>query len=79
MTERDKFDVFAQERAGPLWRGAYSELESAKAKAQKLAILEGIEFFVFSFKDINEVARFFPKSKSTLGGTDQALRGPFFL
>lgn len=69
MTGNDQFEIFAQERTGPLWRGAFSELKFAKAKAQQLAIEEGIEFFVFSFNGCSEVARFFPKPRR---GTPQA-------
>jgi hypothetical protein len=57
----DEFAVFSQDEKGPLWRQCFLDLESAKRKAQELAIEEGLEFFVFSLKDSSEVARFFPK------------------
>jgi hypothetical protein len=58
------FDVFAAEGKGPVWRGTFDELDSAKALAKQLASQEDLEFFVFSFEDQQEVARFFPKPSS---------------
>ena len=63
MSKDDEFAVFAEDQKGPMWRQDLPDLESAKAKAQELAIQEGLEFFVFSFKDGSQVARFFPRSK----------------
>ena len=61
MPSVDEFAVFAQDERGPVWKEFCLDLEAAKAMAQKLAIEEGLEFFVFSLKDSSEVARFFPK------------------
>ncbi|HEV2381551.1 MAG TPA: hypothetical protein VG206_17370 [Terriglobia bacterium] len=58
-----EFAVFSQDEKGPMWRQCFLDLETAKAKAQELAIEEGLEFFVFSLKDSSEVTRFFPKPK----------------
>jgi hypothetical protein len=66
----EEFDIFAQsEGEGALWRGSASTLEEARARAQQLAIEEGKEFFVFSFKDASEVARYFPRPRP---GTSRA-------
>ena len=56
------FDVFAQD-GGPVWRGTFGDLDSARALAKKLASEEHVEFFVFNFEDQQEVARFFPSPK----------------
>jgi hypothetical protein len=61
----EDFGVFAQEKDGPLWRGSAATLEEARAKAEQLAIEEDKEFFVFSFKDASEVARCFPKPRTS--------------
>lgn len=61
MTAENKFDVFAQVENGPLWRGAYPNLEVAKVKAQQLAVQEGVEFFILDFSASKVVARFFPR------------------
>lgn len=58
------FELFAQDDKGPMWRGSFSDLESAKVKAQELANQEGIEFFVFNLGVAQEVARFFPEPKA---------------
>lgn len=55
-----QFAVFAKMERGPLWSGFFTDLEAAKKSADKLARKEGFEFFVFSFKDFSEVARYFP-------------------
>jgi hypothetical protein len=54
------FAVFVQEERGPLWREDFHDAETAKAKAEQLALEEGLEFFVFSFNNYSEVARFYP-------------------
>ena len=64
MSKDDEFAVFAEDEKGPTWRQVFPDLESAKARAQELATQEGLEFFVFNFRDHREVARFFPSSKS---------------
>ena len=61
MLKEEEFAILAQEEKGPMWREDLTDLGKAKVKAQRLALDEGIEFFVFSFKDAKEVARFFPK------------------
>jgi len=58
-----EFAVFSQDDSGPMWRQCFLDLETAKTKAQELAIEEGLEFFVFSLKNSSEVARFFPRPK----------------
>ena len=60
MPQNDDFAVFVQDGQGPMWRESCSDLETAKTKAKQLALDEGLEFFVFDFKDYTEVARFFP-------------------
>jgi len=59
----EEFAVFSQDDKGPMWRGFFHDLGSAKARAQQLAIEEGLEFFVFSLRNSTEVARFFPRRK----------------
>lgn len=59
----DEFAVFSQDDSGPMWREFFSDFESAKSKARKLAIEEGLESFVFRLNDSSEVARFFPGPK----------------
>ena len=44
MPKDGAFDVFSQDEKGPMWRESFSDLESAKAKAQALALQEGWEF-----------------------------------
>ena len=44
-----------------MWRDVFPDLETAKVRAQRLATEEGLEFFVFSFREAREIARFFPK------------------
>jgi hypothetical protein len=61
MSLEEEFAIFAQDEKGPMWREALPDLDTAKVKAKRLAMDEGVEFFVFSFKDAREVARFFPK------------------
>jgi hypothetical protein len=58
-----EFAVFSQDDMGPMWREFFHDLGSAKARAQQLAIEEGLECFVFSLRNSSEVARFFPKPK----------------
>jgi hypothetical protein len=43
-----------------MWRATIAGLEEAKRLAQKLTDEEGIEFFVFSFRTLSEVARCVP-------------------
>jgi hypothetical protein len=57
----ENFGIFAEH--GPLWRAFVADLEEAKMKAQQIAIDDGEEVFIFSFKDASEVAHFFPKPK----------------
>ncbi len=59
----EEYGVFADGDRGPIWKAFAANAEDAKAKAQQIAIDEGVEVFVFSFEDSSEVARFFPKSK----------------
>ena len=63
----DEFAVFSQDEKGPMWRQCFLDLGSAKARAQELAIQEGLEFFVFSLKNYSEVARFFPNRRQKRG------------
>jgi len=63
----DEFAVFSQDEKGPMWRQCFLDLGSAKARAQELAIQEGLEFFVFSLKNSSEVARFFPNRRQERG------------
>ena len=64
MPKDGEFGVFSQDEKGSIWRGSFSDLESAKAIARTLALKEGLEFFVRSLGDVSEiVARFFPKPK----------------
>jgi hypothetical protein len=58
-----EFAVFSQDEKGPMWRQCFLDLESAKTKAQQLAIEEGLECFVFSLRNSSEVARFLPRPK----------------
>lgn len=55
-----EFALFSQDERGPMWREFSHDLGSAKARAQELAIEEGLECFVFSLRNSSEVARFFP-------------------
>lgn len=63
MAREDQFALFSQDEKGPLWRGFFNNLDEAKRKAQELADLEGIEFFVYNLKSAIEVARFFPSRR----------------
>jgi hypothetical protein len=58
-----EFAVFSQDEKGPMWRQCFPDLGGAKARAQRLAIEEGLECFVFSLRNPSEVARFFPRPK----------------
>ena len=58
---RAEFAVFAEDSKGPLWRMFAHDLDTARRKAQQFATDEGVEFFVYSFRDYSVVARFFPK------------------
>lgn len=60
MRQDHRFGVFVEDEKGHLWRGFFDDLEAAKSSAQELANQEGLEFFVFDFRDFSEVARFFP-------------------
>lgn len=64
MAVEGEFAIFAQDEKGPMWRDAFPDLETARVKAQRFANEEGVEFFVFSFKDAREIVRFFPKPKA---------------
>jgi hypothetical protein len=59
----ENFAIFVAAEHGPLWKAFVENLEQAKIKAQQIAIDEGEEVFIFSFKDASEVAHFFPKPK----------------
>ena len=61
MPSNDEFAVAAQAEEGIVWRDVLLDSEAAKAKAQDLANREGVECFVFSTKDVREVARFHPE------------------
>ena len=60
MPHDHPFGLFVQTDKGPLWRRFFSDVEEARRTGQALANKESIEFFVFSFKDFTEIARFFP-------------------
>ena len=45
---------------GPLWKGFFTDLEAAKSHAQKSTDEEACEFWVYNFKDFNEIARIIP-------------------
>ena len=60
MPDDYPFAVFSQDRAGPLWRGFFNDLDAAKQKAKTCVDEDGVEAFVFSFTSASEVARFFP-------------------
>jgi len=47
------------------WPAFLADLDGAKARALQIAIDDGVEAFVFSFKDSSEVARFFPRPRET--------------
>jgi len=59
----ENFGIFVAAEHGSLWRSFVADLEEAKMKAQQIAIDDGEEVFIFSFKDASEVAHFFPKPK----------------
>ncbi len=64
----DQFGVFKDDKKthdGPVWRGFFHELATAKLQAQKFADEEDCEFFVFSFVNYSEVARIFPDGRGT--------------
>jgi hypothetical protein len=60
MQDDYQFAVFTEDAKGPLWRGFFSSLDSAKRNAKTWADEGGLEAFVFSFVSASEVARFFP-------------------
>jgi hypothetical protein len=68
----EKYGVFSDDGSGPLWKAFIDDLEDARAKAQRIAVDEGVEVFVFSFYDYSEVARFFPKRKAAAAGAGLA-------
>ena len=62
-----EFGLFQSDVDGPLWRGCFGDLDEANRQAQKFADNEGLEFFVYSFRDLIEVARFFPSAHTPQG------------
>lgn len=60
---RREFVVFKQEETGPRWRGAFDFYGAAEQMARELAAEEKGEFFIFSFKEYREIAKF-PARKS---------------
>ena len=61
MPDECAFGLFTQDEKGPLYRGFFDNLESAKKAAQENANKEGLEFVVYSFRTYAEVGRFKPK------------------
>jgi len=57
----EDYGIFVDDERGPVWKAFFADLDGAKERAQQIAIENGVEAFVFSFKDSSEVARFFPK------------------
>jgi hypothetical protein len=68
-----EFGVFSRGDRGLTWRESAHDLDAARSRAQQLATEEEKEFFVFSFRDATEVARFCPKSEIRNPG--QGLKG----
>jgi hypothetical protein len=60
MPYHRRFGVFKRKDRGNLRQGFYADLDEAKRHAQKGAHDEGVEFFVYNFENLSEVARFFP-------------------
>jgi len=56
----DIFGLFRYDDKGIHFREVVADVEEAKRRAQELATAEGFEFFVFSYKECREIARFFP-------------------
>lgn len=67
MPHENQFGLFIQGDKGPLYWGFFDDLEAAKKAAQEGADKEGLEFFVFSFKDFTEVARFNRRTREGIG------------
>jgi len=59
------FCLFQDDVSGPLWRGAFTDLEAAKRHARRLADEERQEFFVLRLENFSEVARLFPTRHKT--------------
>jgi len=55
-----KFGLFLQDERGEHLEEFFDDLELAVRKAQELAISEGSEYFVFSFRQYREIGRFLP-------------------
>ena len=68
MASDDKFGVFLQDGAGPLYREFFGDVGEAMRQAQKLAAEDGLEHFVFNFESYSEVARFVPCSRRSEHG-----------
>jgi hypothetical protein len=47
MVLEPHFDLFRQDEKGPLWQASFATLDDAKRQAQRLADVEGYEFFIF--------------------------------
>jgi hypothetical protein len=63
-----QFGLFEAADSRPLWRASFADAQDAKRQAQKLANDEGEAFFVYSFKNVTEIARMFPsRGDSPLG------------
>ena len=62
--DANRYAIFRDDKDGPVWREFSTDLITAKINAQRLADAEQLEFFVFDFEDISEVARLFPSRNS---------------
>jgi hypothetical protein len=65
VASEQQFGLFQDDDDGPLWRASFDDLDEAMHNGQKLADDERHGFFVYSFKDYREVARFFPSRHKT--------------
>ncbi len=65
MSSESEFALFVQNRNGAIWREYADDLAEAGRRAQELATREGVESFVYSFKDFREKGRYLPLPSKT--------------
>jgi hypothetical protein len=68
---RREFVLFKRDETGPRWRGAFDEFMAAEQAAREFAGAESGEFFIFSFREYREVAKF-PGLKPKAGESKSA-------
>jgi hypothetical protein len=59
-TQPPALAIFIQDEKGPLFREFCNDFKEGRRRAQELADRERFSFFLFSFKEMKEIARFEP-------------------